>query len=238
MWHSKIVFEKALWQEKYIIDALKKIDGLQLEINKTKFVSILLEAKENDADVKRKVLKVLENILIVQKKFDFLLAGIEVKKITPSLNLLLSLLLNYDIEYEKSIINGVLIKQKEFCLDGIFNFKMQKLVKEWQEMVYITKLLLSEESTEQDLCEFIAFIIEARPKKEDVLVLSKKENTFTLTNIFKGAECEIACLYENNEFNIVNSIIENYPKKVLVEGKILSEDILQLVSKIVCFKIL
>lgn len=176
-------------------------------------------------------------LLIVDRKYEYLVANINVKDYNQCLCALLSSIIYFDHVQEASRVAKIISGRDKYVIDGIYNFRLGDLIEGWQELVDLTNSLLTSGYNEVDIYNVINFMMSPRLKPDKSIFIADIKSLL-LTNVSKGGMIEVPDLYHNDEFNLINAIIAECPTEVIIEGESMNKSILKTLKNIVKVKII
>lgn len=183
------------------------------------------------------LINLITYLLIIDKKFEYLINNIAIKEYDQCLCALVSSLVYFDSVQEASRVNRIISGRDKYIIDGLYNFKLQELIEGWRELVDLTNSLLASGYNEVDIFNVINFMMSPRIKPDKSIFIADIKSLL-ITNVSKGGVIDVPDLYHNDEYNLINAIIAECPTEVIIEGESMDKSILKTLKNIVKIKII
>ena len=132
---------------------------------------------------------------------------------------------DFDGEIEQAV--SVIKYEDSISIEGTFDFKLQFMRDDWEELKSIGEVLTFSQS-EEDIYNVAGFMMTNRNSSKSLF----------LANVTDGLMVEHIKLYKNEDFNIINSIIAESPAELILEKNQIKQSLLDCLSHIVKVKIL
>lgn len=188
----------------------KKGAFTELELNdKIYFLFAYEESEENF--LKNEIFYLISTVVREQFKYDYIFKNLILKdKKSSKFNLLVKVLTFFDREYDDSAIVKELNFNDYICIKSFFYFKLRRLTKKWEEIVWLTNKNSNYLLFNEGFYEYIRFIISSLKFKKEELSLLEKQGYYY---ILSGKE-ELARVEKINEVDLIKQIINFNPKKI------------------------
>ncbi len=239
MWQSSISianeYPSAVEQ---LTKSLEQIQGLYCAQARTATRTIYqIACKDGDLlYVKSLVDNAVCDCILTRFKFRFLNAAAEGARRTPALCALMSSLLYYDSERERTVILAALDELYEYSVEGVVYFRLKALVEAWREVADMTRSLLHTEYTDADLYSVALYMLGSR--EGDVSLFISDAKDLLITNANEGNMVEIVPLYDDPVLDAIHTIIAQGAKEVIVSGKQIDRRLLEALENLVRIKVL
>lgn len=214
-----------------------EIKGLYCASSQTKTRYIFsLACKEADVIyVKSLVDNAVCDLILTNFKFAYLSKFVK-RRHTPAICALLSSLLYYDSERERTVILRALDDLYEYSVDGFAAFRMKSVVRSWQEIADMTAGLLAADAHDEDLYAVALYLLGSR--ESDVSLFIADSTDLLITNATKGGMVDVIELYHDPVLDAINTVIANGAKEVIVESKKVDKKLIRALENIVRIKVL
>lgn len=239
MWKSSIIInhssERALQE---LGRRLEGIKGLCCATARTPaFAVYRLACNESDVLYVRSLVEnAVCDAIFYQYKYGILRRAAARVPMSAGLCALLSALLSYDAERERTLILSVLSEQNEYVPEGVMHFRLRGLMRAWHEVADMVRSLLRSPYEESDLYSVALYMQENR--ESDVRLFISDSTDLLITNAKEGSMVEICPLYDDPVFNAVHTVVAQGAKEVIVQGKRVDKRLLQALENIVRIKVL
>lgn len=238
MWQTNITIGGSYREAARVLQRkLDEIEGLYCARSDTKKRTMFsLACKEGDVVfVKSLVDNAVCDLIVTNFKFQYLCKAVRRKR-TPAVCALLSSLLYYDCERERTVILRALDDLYEYAVDGFVAFRMKSVVRSWQEIADMTAGLLSADAHDDDLYAVALYLLGSR--ECDVSLFIADSSDLLITNATKGGMVDVVELYHDPVLDAINTVIANGAKEVIVESKKVDKRLISALENIVKIKVL
>ena len=150
----------------------------------------------------------------------------------------ISAIINFEIERETIIIKKALSGMDEYALDAIFNFRLGKLTKEWEELCEIANSELIDNCGNDTIYELISVMLANRKSKSRSLFVADNNNEIMITNPLKGNVIYTHNLFDDRDFNTIFALIKENPEEILFDRKFADRRFSSAVSQIFKIKLI
>ena len=174
MWISEISIDKKYENEfGYLANGLKDIKNLSFakETAKRRYIFSVAAADEYEQDVKEDILRLVKNVILIFIKRRILFEGLNFDANTYVKITALASITHFDSYYEEKYLEYQLKDMVDYNVDAIFNFRLQKLKSNWQELRSLTESLLYYADNE-DLTYIASFMNSTSKERVDKLTVS------------------------------------------------------------------
>ncbi len=216
-------------KDKKALEYLSKKTYDDISIDKTDYVyrTVFTLSSETPKRLKKVAEDLVSTLIITYYKLQYILREIQFV-LTPELVALLGTVVAFRHTEELDMVSEKLIKLNEINIDGLLNFKLVDLTREWVELGKLTNRLLSQCDTPEDVYELIAFMLGLEPVKRQELVLSST-NTISINLV----EREIFDYFDNTYESTLYTMLFHRPSSIIIkEPKITDERIVECVKSL------
>lgn len=216
MWSNEISIDKKYEREiDFIISKLEKAKDLSyaLEESEDRVWIYLASVCEKQEQIEEWLACLCETVILTFMKIRFFVDKLGVHEMTTSRCILICSLAHFDKEFERTVVRKVLSNALDYNLDGLLNFRLRALKDEWQELASVAKRLLGSASSEEEVYDISSFITGSDAKKCRLVI-----NGEQIKNVTEHSVVEVVDVFDDDEFNFINSIIENRPGEIVVEN--------------------
>ena len=237
MWQSSILISKHYNKDDVLKRGLERIEGLYFADGVWGgYVSFDIAAKDRDKEtVKGKIFDLITEIILNNVKAEFITASSGLKKLNPSLCTLISSMLYYDDAKEQKIVRKILSELNEYCIDGIVNFRLRKLVEEWKELGSVIANTVSRGFCDKDVYSLALYML-GEKRNTSLFIADSKE--ILITNVSKGGLVSVPEIYKEKLHNIINAIVKYGAREVVIERQNAERELLSALRNIVDVRIL
>ena len=144
-------------------------------------------------------------------------------------------LLYFDLDGEVGQVIDIIKDKETISVEGIFNFKLNDMSEEWEELKNIGEVLVYNES-EQDIYNVINFLMSNRNSDKSLFLAQYPD--ILLANVSDGVMVDNVKLYKNDDFNLINTVIAESPTELIIEKNQIKGSLYECLSKLVKVKVL
>ncbi len=238
MWISEISIDKKYENEfGYLANGLKDIKNLSFtkEAAKRRYIFSVAAADEYELDVKEDILRLVKNVILIFIKRRILFEGLSFDANTYVKITALASITHFDSYYEEKYLEYQLKDMVDYNVDAIFNFRLQKLKSNWQELRSLTESLLYYADNE-DLTYIASFMNSTSKERVDKLTVSGGNGEAVLAIYGSDRKVEVLPIYSNFYYNLLDAIILANPKTLVVKNLKLPEEMTEILEKITLVK--
>ncbi|MDE6275186.1 MAG: hypothetical protein K2M75_01465 [Clostridia bacterium] len=237
MWQSNILISNDFNKDNALKKGLERIEGLYFaEGGDEEWISFDVASKDYDKAVcENAVREVICDVILNNIKLKYILSSIGRRKIDASLCALISSMLYYDDEKEHEYVLKQISNLKNYCIDGIVNFRLRQIVEEWQELGNILSSTLAKGYGEKEIYSLALYMLGDR-KKTSLFIADSKE--ILITNVSQGGLVNVPEIYPDKSHNIINAIVKYGASEVVIERGNADKELLNALRNLVDVKIL
>ncbi|MDE5990465.1 MAG: hypothetical protein K2H36_02655 [Clostridia bacterium] len=237
MWQSTILISKHFNKEDVLKKGLERIEGLYFaEGEEEGYLSYDVASKEFDKEVcQTAVRELIADIILNNIKLQYIISSIGKRAIDTSLCTLISSMLYYDNKKEEEFVKRQISNLKNYCVDGIVNFRLRDLVGEWKELGSIILNTLGKGFGEKEIYSLALYMLGDR-KDTSLFIADSRE--ILITNVTQGGLVKVPEIYTDKVHNIINAIVKYGASEVVIERGNADKELLNALRNIVDVKIL
>ncbi len=237
MWQSTILISKQFNKDDVLKKGLERIEGLYFaEGEEEGYLSYDIAAKEFDKDgCIDAVRELIADIILNNVKLQFILTSLGKRAIDTSLCTLISSMLYYDNKKEEEYVKKQIAALKNYCVDGIVNFRLRDLVNEWKELGTIILNTIGKGFGEKEIYSLALYMLGER-KDTSLFIADSRE--ILITNVSQGGLVKVPEIYGEKIHNIINAIVKYGASEVVIERGNADKELLNALRNIVDVKIL
>ena len=237
MWQSNILISNDFNKDNALKKGLERVEGLYFaEGGDEDWISFDVASKDFDKDrCESAVKEIICDVILNNIKLKFIISSIGRRKIDSSLCALISSMLYYDNDREHEYVLKQLSNLKNFCIDGIVNFRLRQIVEEWQELGNILSSTLAKGYGEKEIYSLALYMLGDR-EKTSLFIADSKE--ILITNVSQGGLVNVPEIYPDKSHNIINAIVKYGASEVVIERGNADKELLNALRNLVDVKIL
>ncbi len=237
MWQSTILISKDFNKDNALKKGLERVEGLYFaEGGDEDWISFDVAAKDFEKDrCESAVKEIICDVILNNIKLKFILSSIGRRKIDSSLCALISSMLYYDNDREHEYLLKQIANLKNYCIDGIVNFRLRQIVEEWQELGNILSSTLAKGYGEKEIYSLALYMLGDR-EKTSLFIADSKE--ILITNVSQGGLVNVPEIYPDKSHNIINAIVKYGASEVVIERGNADKELLNALRNLVDVKIL
>ncbi len=237
MWQSNILISKDFNKDNALKKGLERVEGLYFaEGGDEDWISFDVAAKDFEKDrCESAVKEIICDVILNNIKLKFILSSIGRRKIDSSLCALISSMLYYDNDREHEYLLKQIANLKNYCIDGIVNFRLRQIVEEWQELGNILSSTLAKGYGEKEIYSLALYMLGDR-EKTSLFIADSKE--ILITNVSQGGLVNVPEIYSDKSHNIINAIVKYGASEVVIERGNADKELLNALRNLVDVKIL
>lgn len=225
MWQKIVYVDKKY--DRYaanLNEAFENVENLTFAKSETRAGTRFSLAATDDAAnfVKRKVDDEICNFLLESVKFDFLTEKSGFYAATPSEAAVVAAMLYFDVSGEPCVVRSVIENLSTVSVDGVFNFAIGALKNNWEELVSLSKNILSVSAEPSDLLSVAGFISASGEDGGASILVYDIGNKNYLKNLTLKSDVKVARLYDDEELNLVTAVVKQHPNRIILETGSLS----------------
>lgn len=221
MWQNVISIDKSFEKEyEYILKGLSFTgDNMSFVVRESKnryFIHVLsndIYARESQ----EKIVNIIETVLLVFIKYAYIAEKVDLKDLSITSSLLISAVLCFDYERESAYVRKTLSGSKDYSIDALLNFRLDKLLEGWEELREIAANIIGIDKS--DAIDLFQVIKAGMDRKCHKLFVSSVGDSVLVTNATKGRLSEIIDLYSDPEFNILFTVVRENPQEIVLDCK-------------------
>lgn len=189
-------------------------EGINFDYTVNKFRgNISIDISDTDIETLAKVKKICVDCILNFFKLKYYIDNVLSGKLTFAKVAFLGALSRYEREQEQVIIANMIKNLSIYNLDTIFLCPMRDIKKGWGEL---TKLSgeVCKENDEDNLYSIAEYMLKNR-KRKSVYVFGKN---YVLTDMLKGKNIEMIKIYNDKDFDLINTLIANGITTLYIES--------------------
>ena len=144
-------------------------------------------------------------------------------------------MLYYDNKKEEEYVKKQIAALKNYCVDGIVNFRLRDLVNEWKELGTIILNTIGKGFGEKEIYSLALYMLGER-KDTSLFIADSRE--ILITNVSQGGLVKVPEIYGEKIHNIINAIVKYGASEVVIERGNADKELLNALRNIVDVKIL
>ena len=230
MWSNEISLDKKYEREiEFILGKLNKMKDVSFAVEESKDRTWIYLASvcERQDSVEEAIAEIVETVILTFMKVRFFCEKLNAMPMTHSKCVLICSLVHFDKDFERTIVRKVLSNALDYNLDGLMNFRLRALKDEWQELANVSARLLDGAGSDDDVYDVSAFITGSDAKKCRIVI-----NGENIKNITEHKTIEVLDVFDDDDYNLINSIVENRPEEIVVENFKLPKSLIAPLKKI------
>ena len=231
--NKKVIIEKnnSIAYE-YLINNFAS-SGIKFKLKKSyTFIYFEVEVDSNQCD---SFLKFVAKSIILSHKYQSIISVFDEVEYTFANVACLAALLYFDLDGEVGQVIDIIKDKETISVEGIFNFKLNDMSEEWEELKNIGEVLVYNES-EQDIYNVINFLMSNRNSDKSLFLAQYPD--ILLANVSDGVMVDNVKLYKNDDFNLINTVIAESPTELIIEKNQIKGSLYECLSKLVKVKVL
>ncbi len=181
--------------------------------------------------------KFVAKAIVVTEKFNYLSELIDMVNMDYVRATFFSTLLYFDIQQEIGSVAKGIEEDKTISLSGVFNFRFGKIKEEWGELVELIATILHSPHEDEDIYSISAFMLSSRTNTDKTIFIAEYPEIM-LTNVTDGVMCDIIGVYGNSELDLIDSLVGECPKEVIVETDKVPSELIDVLKMIMTVKLL
>ena len=228
MWSNVISIDKCFSKEiEYILSKVKNIRDLSfaVEESKDRIWVYLASLCEKSARLEEEITVTIEKVILTYMKTRFFLEKLPSFQLTHATCSLICSLVHFDRRYEENILRKRVAETADFNVDGLYNFRLQDLKQNWEEVISLASRLMS--STDSDTYDIASFITSTDNAGNRVAIDSGQ-----IFNLTTGERADLLDIFDNDEFNIIMAVIGECPSEIIVERTQISKEMKDTLNRI------
>lgn len=190
---------------------------------------------EVDSELFESFLTILAKAIILSHKYPAIIAACDKIEYTYANVACISALLYFDLQGEVDDVISVIKGEDSISVEGTFDFKLSNMREDWEELESIAQILTLGESDE-DIYNVTNFMLSNRNTNKSLFLAQYPD--ILLANVTDGLMVEHIKLHENEDFNLINTIIAEGASELIIEKNQLKQTLLDCLSNLVKIKIL
>lgn len=231
--NKKVIIEKnnSIAYE-YLINNFAS-SGIKFKLKKSyTFIFFEVEVDSNQCD---SFLKFVAKSIILSHKYQSIISVFDEVEYTFANVACLAALLYFDLDGEVGQVIDIIKDKETISVEGTFNFKLNDMSEEWEELKNIGEVLVYNES-EQDIYNVINFLMSNRNSDKSLFLAQYPD--ILLANVSDGVMVDNVKLYKNDDFNLINTVIAESPTELIIEKNQIKGSLYECLSKLVKVKVL
>lgn len=238
MWINELSIDKRYGREfDYILKMLSGIKNLSYtkEITKDRYIFSMATADEYEKQVKNQIFDIVKNVILVFIKRDVIFDGVSLDANTFTKVAIVASITHFDNVYEEKYLAYQMQDISDYNIDAIYNFRLKKLISNWEELKEMTSSLLAYADNE-DLTYIASFMNATSYERIGEVSVEELDEKLSLYTKKPRKNIPILPIYSNFYFNLLDALIRVNPKEVLLDNVVLPEDMLYILKKLVNVK--
>lgn len=231
--NKKVIIEKNnTIAYEYLINNFAS-SGIKFKLKKS-YTFIFFEV---DVDINQRAnfLKFVAKSIILSHKYQSIISVFDEVEYTFANVACLAALLYFDLDGEVGQVIDIIKDKETISVEGTFNFKLNDMSEEWEELKNIGEVLVYNES-EQDIYNVINFLMNNRNSDKSLFLAQYPD--ILLANVSDGIMVDNVKLYKNDDFNLINTVIAENPTELIIEKNQIKGSLYECLSKLVKVKVL
>lgn len=231
--NKKVIIEKnnSIAYE-YLINNFAS-SGIKFKLKKSyTFIFFEVEVDSNQCD---SFLKFVAKSIILSHKYQSIISVFDEVEYTFANVACLAALLYFDLDGEVGQVIDIIKDKETISVEGTFNFKLNDMSEEWEELKNIGEVLVYNES-EQDIYNVINFLMSNRNSDKSLFLAQYPD--ILIANVSDGVMVDNVKLYKNDDFNLINTVIAESPTELIIEKNQIKGSLYECLSKLVKVKVL
>lgn len=214
MWSNVISIDKSYDKEiEFILENVRAMKNASYAVEESKnrifiYIASVCEVAE---EVEDRITDIVETVVLIYIKLRFFLEKLSLTEVSHTNCALVSSLVHFDRIYESNLLRRALSETADFNVDGIYNFRMNGVLENWEELASLAEKLIS--SRDKDVFDVASFITATEGNRSRLAVIGGK-----LYNLTERAPVDVLPLYNENELNLISAIIGEKPAEIIVEN--------------------
>ena len=232
-----------MWKKTVTIDKkfAKEYDVLVRELDKNKFVVFAAEegknrrylsvaANERDAEAADDFLCAkIAGLLTTYFKHAFLMKKLGLERVNAAQACLLAVMVYYDCEGDREEIFDKLKGYDVISVDGVCNFAMKDIKRDWEELAAISENLFDGDYDDEDLLEVACYVVEEKADRPRFLIADAKNPV--VTDLSRGGFVTVDAFYGNADLDLINCVVGNGAKEVTLDAGFKDKELIKTVSR-------
>ncbi len=230
MWSNEISLDKKYEREiEFILGKLNKMKDVSFAVEESKDRTWIYLASvcERQDSVEEEIAEIVETVILTFMKVRFFCEKLNTMPMTHSKCVLICSLVHFDKDFERTIVRKVLSNALDYNLDGLMNFRLRALKDEWQELASVSSRLLDGAGSDDDVYDVSTFITGSDSRRCKIVI-----NGENIKNITEHKTIEVLDVFDDDDFNLINSIVENRPEEIVIENFKLPKSLIAPLKKI------
>lgn len=232
MWKKTVTIDKKFGREYGALlrelDKNKSVVFAAEEGKSRRFLSIA--AKESDAESADDfVCAKVARLLTTYFKHAFLKEKLGVGKVNAAQASLLAVMIYYDCEGDRDEIFDMLKGYDVISVDGVFNFAMRDIKRDWEELAAISENLFDGFYDDEDLYDVAGYVVEEKTDRSRFLIADAKDPV--VTDLVRGGFVTVDDLYGDNVLNLINCVVGNGAKEVTLDASFRDRELIGALSR-------
>lgn len=166
---------------------------------------------ENFADKRRLIIEVISTFY----KFFEISKAFSDKELDYNLCCYLGAILGLEADEERKKISKALEKDDFIDIEGIYNFCLQNLKEDWQNLAVLSVKLYAQCKTREDIFSLTSFMMGVDEKSVNIVELSAAEKVVIRNN---GEIVEAVPYTDDEEKNILLTVLSFNPSDIVING--------------------
>ena len=232
-----------MWKKTVTIDKkfAKEYDVLVRELDKNKLVVFAAEegknrrylsvaANERDAEAADDFLCAkIAGLLTTYFKHAFLMKKLGIERVNAAQACLLAVMVYYDCEGDREEIFDKLKGYEVISVDGVCNFAMKDIKRDWEELAAISENLFDGDYDDEDLLEVACYVVEEKADRPRFLIADAKNPV--VTDLSRGGFVTVDAFYGNADLDLINCVVGNGAKEVTLDAGFKDKELIKTLSR-------
>lgn len=222
-----LAYNRCMWSNVISIgkEYSKEIEYILKKLQCTKDVSYATEESDNrlwiylassceaSQRIEDEMYRTLSVVFLSFLKLRFFLERLHFGSMSYAKCALICSMLHFDRAFEENVVAKVLSDSMDYNVDGLYNFRMRALKDAWQEVASVAARLIENSEGDKDVFDIATFIASSDGEKNLVATDGK-----VVDNLTKRKRAEIVRLFDEDEYNLICTIIQEKPCEIYLEG--------------------
>lgn len=219
MWEKTVTLDKRFGREYgALVRELDKNKSIVFAAEEGRSRRVLsLAAKDRDAEASDDYLCArVARLLTTYFKHAFFMDRLKPGKVNAAQASLLAVMVYYDCEADREEIFDMLKGYDVISVDGVFNFAMREIKRDWEELAAISENLFDGSYDDEDLFDVAGYVVEEKTDRSRFLIADAKNPV--VTDLVRGGFVTVDDFYRDSALNLINCVVGNGAKEVTLDA--------------------
>ncbi len=213
---------------------LQRLGGVSALFADKNFVYMSFGAKDEvTPELKANIRLALCDVFCEKMKFDYLKANIDIPNKQPEMrDTFLKVCTYFDRETERQIVlNSLELKWQKFNIESFLYFRLQGLVKKWQELCDLTNEHCVTIMHKENFIEMLRFLLNSIDSKCKSVILELQDECIIYRDERSNFDM-ITTIKSDNKYDILSKLIDLNPYLIKVHAKENDAEIVNLLRSV------